>query len=348
MAENSSSAEPLAEGGSDQALETERQSGHEGHDETHVSSSETKSGESKETLLEAVLRAVDEPSEAEGEPTASPTGDSAQSEPGEPGEKQGPDLSQDPSQEELAGYKRDTRARIEQLLAERNSFRDEAAVTKTLREFLVANDIAKEDFQLTLDLAAAMRRGDFKGFLEGVAPYVNLATQALGITLPPDLDQAVRSQQMTFDVAAHISRERYGRALAEQQATRMSQISTQQNQTQQRQALSQSIEHTVNTWEASVRQSDPDYARKEATVKNLLWSVVQERGAPQSPEQAVEIAKEAYKRANDTIRQFAPPPKPTRAVPNSSNSRAASGARSEPKSLMEAAMLGLERARQRA
>jgi len=346
MADNSSSAEPQVEGGSDAELETERQSGRDGQD-VAASSSEAK-GETKETLLEAVLRAVDEPGEGEGSTAAPPAGDNAQSEQGEDKDGKEPDLNQDPSQEELAGYKDLTRRRIEKLISERNSYRSEADVTRTLREFLVANDIAREDFQLTLDLAAAMRRGDFRGFLEGISPYVNLATQALGITLPTDLDQAVKAGRMTFDVAAHVSRERYARALAEQQATRASQISTQVSQAQQQAHLSQSIEQTVNTWEAGVRRSDPDYARKEATVRNLLWSVVQERGAPQSPEQAVEIAKEAYKRANDTIRQFAPPPRPTRQVPNSSTHRAASGARSEPKSLMEAAMLGLERARQRA
>ena len=79
-------------------------------------------------------------------------------------------------------------------------------------------------------------------------------------------------------------------------------------------------------------------------MKNFLWAVVQERGAPQSPEHAVEIAKEAYSRANRTLQTFAPQRQPTRPVPSSIN-RAASGARPEPKSMMEAAELGLARAR---
>ena len=231
------------------------------------------------------------------------------------------------------------------MIGQRNSYRAEAEVTQTLRNFLVTNDIAREDFQLTLDLAAAMRRGDFKAFLEGVGPYVQLATQALGVTLPPDLQNEVQQQRLTFDAAAQMSRDRYARALAEQRATRATQVLNTHETTAQQQHLSRTIENTVSQWEAGIRQTDPDYGRKEETVRQLLWSVVQEQGAPRSPEHAVEIAKEAYARANRTLSAFAPQRQPTRAVPSSVNNRAASGARSEPRSMMEAAELGLARAR---
>jgi hypothetical protein len=256
----------------------------------------------------------------------------------------GPDLAKDPTAEELAGYKKGTRERIEQLLSQRNHLRAEADVTQTLRNFLVTNDIAREDFQLTLDLAAAMRRGDFRAFLEGVGPYVQLATNALGITLPQDLDSEVRAQRMTFDAAAQVSRDRYARALAEQRATRVTQVADTQQTEAQRANFARSIEQTVSAWETGIRQTDPDYGRKEETVRQLLWSVVHEQGPPQSPAHAVEIAKEAYNRANTVLRSSAPQRQPTRSVPSSIN-RAASGARPEPRSMMEAAELGLARAR---
>jgi hypothetical protein len=310
-----------------------------------ASPSEASKGETKETLLEAVLKAVqpdDEPKDPSAEP--SPTSESVPS-PEPTGEKdKGPDLTKDPSVDELANYKKGTRERIQQLIEQRNGFRAEAEVTQTLRNFLVTNDIAREDFQLTLDLAAAMRRGDFKSFLEGVGPYVQLATQAMGITLPPDLQQEVQQGRLTADTAAQVSRDRYARALAEQRATRVTQVATAQTNVQQQRALASGIESAVSAWENGIRQTDPDYGRKEETVRNFLWAVVQERGAPQSQEHAVEIAKEAYSRANKTFQQFAPARQPTRAVPSSIN-RAASGARSEPKSLMEAAEIGLAKAR---
>jgi hypothetical protein len=314
-----------------------------------ASSSEAEKSEKKETLLEAVLKAVKPADDADEEADlagTSPPSESATSptDAKAEGEDKGPDLTKDPSQEELAAYNKRTRERIEQLLTQRNSLRAEADVTQTLRNFLVTNDIAREDFQLTLDLAAAMRRGDFKAFLEGVGPYVQLATNALGITLPPDLNSEVKAQRLTFDAAAQMSRDRYARALAEQSAARANQVMGNQQTDAQRANFARSIEQTVSAWETGIRQTDPDYGRKEETVRQLLWSVVHEQGPPQSPAHAVEIAKEAYTRANNVLRSTSPQRQPTRSVPSSIN-RAASGARPEPRSMMEAAELGLARAR---
>jgi hypothetical protein len=348
MAETSSPAEHTPES-SEAQVETHAPESSSTTTDVKASPSEASKGETKETLLEAVMKAVQPLEDTEEKPLAE-TSPSSESVPGsEPESKTGEgdkglDLSKDPTAEELASYKKGTRERIQQLLEQRNAFRAEADVTQTLRNFLVTNDIAREDFQLTLDLAAAMRRGDFKLFLEGVGPYVQLATHALGITLPPDLQGEVTQGRLTFDAAAQVSRDRYARALAEQRATRVTQVADTRETRARQENLSRSIEQTVTGWENAIRQTDPDYGRKEATVRNFLWAVVQEKGVPQTPEQAVEIAKEAYSRANDTLRQFAPQPKPTRAVPSSIN-RAASGARPEPRSLMEAAELGLARAR---
>lgn len=351
MADNSSTAastaEPVPEAQAGSTSSTSQTT-----DVTASPSEAASKGESKETLLEAVMKAVkpDDEKGDDGSAEKSPTSESADKSGSEASKKEDekPDLSKDPTPEELAALKEGTRQRFERLLGERNHFRAEAQVTQVLRDFLVSNDIAREDFQLTLDLAAAMRRGDFRAFLEGVGPYVQLATQALGITLPGDLDNEVRSGRMTFDVAANVSRERYARMLSDQRATRATQIMTDQSTVQTQQRNAQQIEQTVAAWENSIRQSDPDYAQKEETVRNFLWAVVQEQGPPRSPEHAVEIAKEAYNRANNTFRRFAPAPRATRAVPSSTNRSAAPGARPEPTTLMEAAMLGLERAQRRA
>ena len=324
------------------------------------SPSSSEKGETRETLLQAVEKALPELKDSEdtlklGEdtPPSDEPGSEAKTKDGEPGEGE-PDLSKDPTEEELSRYKQGTRKRIEQFLAERKQFQEqikgldaEAQISRSLKTYLQTHDIAKEDFQLTLDLAAAMRAGNFRAFLEGVGPYVQLATEALGLTLPNDIQQSVARGQMTQDAGAALSRERYARALAEQNATRLNQQQQVQHRQQSGADLSRSVEQAVTAWENQVRTSDPDYGRKEATVRNFLWAVIQERGVPQSPEHAVEIAKDAYERATNTLREFAPAPRPTRQVP-SSIGRTAAGARPEPKTLMEAALLGLERAQRAA
>lgn len=312
-------------------------------------SSSAPQGETKEDLLSAVLSALPE-NALKSDPDKLTLDEDAPASTQPKSEDQAAaeadaevDLDKDPTKEELSRYHSRTRKRIEKLLNERNGFRDEAQVAKGLREYLTTNDVSKEDFQLTLDLAVAMRKGDFRSFLEGVAPYVQLAQEALGITLPQDLQQQVQQGYMTTEAAGRMSQERYARMIAEQNAQKLAYQQQVQQTTQQRTQITQSVEQAVAAWETSVKQSDPDYGRKEDAVKNFLWSVVRERGAPQSPQQAVEIAQEAYARANNTLRSFMPTPKPTKAVPSSINRTV--GARPEPKSLMEAAMIGLERAR---
>jgi hypothetical protein len=323
-----------------------------------LSPSSSEKGETRETLLQAVEKALPELKDSEdtlklGEdtPPSNEPGSEAKKD-GEPGE---PDLSKDPTEEELARYNQNGAAkRIRKLLDERLQLREqvkgldaEAQISRSLKTYLQTHDIAKEDFQLTLDLAAAMRAGNFRQFLEGVGPYVQLATEALGLTLPNDIQQSVARGQMTVDAGAALSRERYARALAEQNATRLSQEQRQFAARHQSADLSRSVEQAVTAWENQVRTSDPDYGRKEATVRQFLWAVINERGSPQSPEHAVEIAREAYERATNTLREFAPAPRPTRQTP-SSIGRTAAGARPEPKTLMEAALLGLERAQRAA
>lgn len=307
-------------------------------------------GETKESLLDAVLKAVPEAQDdsdalkiGEDAP-ASTQPDSEDQKKDEQGTEPEIDLDKDPTKEELSRYHSRTRKRIEKLLTERNSFRDDAQVTKGLRDFLVANDVSKEDFQLTLDLSVAIRKGDYKTFLEGVTPYVQLAQEALGLSLPQDLQQQVQQGYMTTEAAARMSQERYARFTAEQTANRLATQQRVHQETTQRTQVQTTVESAVSAWETSVRASDPDYGRKEATVRDLLWAVVRERGNPQSAEQAVAIAKEAYDRANKLFGQFTPPKQPTPKVPSSINRTA--GARPEPKTLLEAAMLGLERSRQ--
>lgn len=324
------------------------------------SPSSSEKGETRESLLSAVEKALPELKDSEdtlklGEepPASDEPGSEAKTKDGEPSEAD-PDLEKDPTEEELAQATPKAAKRIRKLLNERFALREqikgldtEAQISRSLKTYLQTHDIAKEDFQLTLDLAAAMRAGNFRAFLEGVGPYVQLATEALGLTLPNDIQQSVARGQMTQDAGAALSRERYARALAEQNATRLSQQQQIHHRQQNGADLSRSVEQAVTAWENQVRTSDPDYGRKEATVRNFLWAVIQERGVPQSPEHAVEIAKDAYERATNTLREFAPAPRPTRQVP-SSIGRTAAGARPEPKTLMEAALLGLERAQRAA
>lgn len=315
--------------------------------EQPASSPDAKPGqqaETRETLLEAVQRAV-KPQDDTGD-----GGEDLDADGGSPPPQREDGEDDEISDEELNSYRPRTRKRIQELLQSNRALRSEieplrvqADTTRQLQGFLKSNDIGKDDFGLVLDLAAAMRQGNFHAFLEGVMPYVQLAQESLGIALPQDLAQAVQGGHMSEDAARYTAQQRGMRALAEAKASRLQSTEEERVQETQRQEFVSGIEGAVAAWETGIKKVDPDYARKQPVVLDLLHAVVQERGAPRNQAEAVAIAEAAYDRANQMLQRFAPRPRATQQNP-SSMSRA-NGARAEPKSLLEAAQMALDRTR---
>lgn len=320
-------------------------------------------GETRETLLEAVTKAVPEfqeqrPGRDAREPSGAPLAPSTQADTathGRPPTGQPEDLPDEVSQEEFSLASPKTRRRIEKLVSERRGLRSEidrlrstlgpgSEAADQVSKYLRDNDISREDFLLTLELAAAMRRGDFRSFYAGVKPYMDLAEQYLGLQLPQDLQQVVQRGEMSPQAAAIFHRERMDRALSDTQRLRQAHTIDQRDTAVAQQQLRDAVGNTVNAWEASIVASDPDYALKKAAVSDTMWSVLRERGNPQTPEQAVAIAQEAYARVNRHYQNWGPPPRrPTSRQPSSTGRF--NGAAPEPRNLREAVEMAIDRAR---
>jgi hypothetical protein len=335
--------------------------------ETTAPSPSAKPATSREALLEAVQKAVpdkprpDQLREGEGAGGASPA-PAAKSDAASHDEEDLSDLSDDPTPQELleGNFQGGGRRRVKKLLRQRDEARNtaetqraqieqlnarmpQAEAAASVQKYLIDNDIGKDDFLLTLELAAAMRRGDFRAFYEGVKPYVDLAEQYLGVSLPQDLQQRVREGHMTTEAARLFARERMDRGLADTARLRTAQRYDQTVQQTAQQNLSAAVVQKVNAWEQATMQSDPDYAAKKPLLQDVMWSVVRERGAPPTPDAAVEIAKEAYRRVNEHSARWAPPKRPTSRQPSSTGRT--NGAAPEAKNLKEAVAQAIERAR---
>jgi hypothetical protein len=228
-------------------------------------------------------------------------------------------------------------------VARLEAIKPKAAAADHVSKFLVENDISHEDFAHILNLGAAMRRGDLRTFYEGVKPYMELAEQYMGVSLPPDLQQRVAEGHMTTQAAAAFSKERMDRALAENYRQRMEFANqTDAAQRQQKQLEDAVVDH-VNAWERQTMQKDPDYLRKAAAVQLAMKGVVFEKGRPQTPGHAVAIANEAYRRVNDQYKTWQPQPRPTSRAPSSTGRT--NGAAPEPKNLFDVVKQARERAR---
>ena len=188
-----------------------------------ASSSDADQGESKESLLEAVQKAVPELRQDADDPSIDPGASPAQAaKDASVDESELPDAV---TQEELAKYSKAAQKRISKLNKQRQKLTGEvqrlkeiepsAQAAEQVTGYLRNNDISREDFLMGLELMSAMRRGDFRTFYEGVKPYMRLAEEYLGHALPPDLQAQVNQGHMTTQAAQMYSKERMDRAMAQ-------------------------------------------------------------------------------------------------------------------------------------
>jgi hypothetical protein len=202
-----------------------------------------------------------------------------------------------------------------------------------------------DDINLLLDAGAALRRGDFKGFLDRALPYIQVAQQAVGEVLPVDLQTQVDDGTIPYETARELGMHRINTARLQTEAHTYRQDAT---LTAQRQLAEQTYA-AVADWEAQTKARDPDWALKQDVVERFSASLVMSRGRPVSPQQAVAMAQEAYEEANRVLGRVRPQPTATRLQPSSGvhHANGNGSAAPEPRTLMEAAILGLQRGQQR-
>lgn len=255
-------------------------------------------------------------------------------------------LQSDPTDVELDTYKPDTRKRIEQLLAQRNEARQtserykaDAEAFAQFRDYQTSRQLENDDVNLLLEAGAALRRGDFQGFLNIATPYVAAAQQAVGQVLPEDLQGQVDEGMIPYETARELSMHRINEARLQTEANTYRQNAELIGQ----RSVAQQIYGAIAEWETATRARDPDWASKQDIVERFSQSLVQTRGSPTSPQQAVAMAQEAYEEANRVVTRLRPQPQPTRPNPSGAHSMNGNGAAPEPRTLMEAAIQGLQR-----
>lgn len=300
-----------------------------------------------QSMLEAAQQAIGTPSgseetEAKTDPTTgqAPSPDAkADAKDDKDAEPDPSFLDKDPTDEEVGNYSRKAQSRIRDLIEQRNDASARAGRVEPILNFLERNDIPQEDLSVVLDLTARLRHGDFAGFLQGVAPYVDLARQYTGQVLPPDLQKQVQEGYVSPEIARELAQRRANEHVLRSQ-------STQREQRAQRdvgEATATVIRQTVSNWEQQIRAQDPDYDLKAEVVRRTAQALMQEHGVPQTADQALQYARRAYAEVNEQMKRLRPAPKPTPAVPSATSAaRGNSTPNAEPSNMFEAAMQGLQ------
>jgi hypothetical protein len=314
-------------------------------------------------LLAAVRKVVETKPEPGATPSQTDAGEQAQDQTsqdqaaatGKPGEATSgatepspPDPTEaDPTEAELKKLRPETRRRFERLLSQRNEARQnldalqpEIAQHRQLQGYLQQHQLAPDDVNMLLGVGASLRRGDYKGFLDGVTPYVMAAQEALGLRVSSDLQKQVDEGLIDDATARELTRTRHRAVQAEARLKDVSETATATQQIQQ----TERVRSAVDVWEDGIRKRDPDYAHMQGAVRRYAQGLLQERGSPRSEQEAVALVQAAYDEVRATFAQARPAPKATRPAPSSIHV-ATGTSMPEPRTMKDAVLAALANAR---
>ena len=259
-------------------------------------------------------------------------------------------LDKDLSEPEMELLKPQVRGRMRKLIQQRGEARialeaaqPELAAHRQLQGYLTQHQLAPDDVNMLLGIGSALRKGDFQAFLSGVQPYVDLALQALGHTVAPDLLGRVEDGSMSEDAAKELTRTRMVSARHQVEAETQTQRHVERDSAQ----LQGQLHGAITTWEAGLKTRDPDYALKEAQIRRTSQALIAEHGRPRTPADAVALAQRAYEEVTSAFGRARPAAQATRPAP-SGVSLATTSASPQPTSMLDAVRLGLERSRRSA
>ena len=223
---------------------------------------------------------------------------------------------------------------------ELEALRPQAEIGVQMQTFAQQNDLSANDVAMLMQAGACLRRGDFKGFYEIVSKPVRQAQEYLGIALPKEAREAVQKGQMSEEMARELVRTRMDKQRTEISLQAEQHLAAQRNL----QSTQDYVQRSVSALESQFAASDPDYSKKSAFVLQTAKAKLHDRGGTISNvQEALAITREAYDEVNATLRKMNPAARATPRQPNGNGQ--SRSARPEPANPFEAALQGLERAR---
>lgn len=217
--------------------------------------------------------------------------------------------------------------RFKEVIAERDTFKTEAATAKVQYEqvkplveaqqsitaFLQQNNITPQAFQETLQFRALMNTDPAKA-LEQLMPIVaDLQAIAGKGILDPVLLQKVKDGVLDEDSAKEITRLRAQSAHKERGVQHAQQQAAQDHLRQ--------MEQSVTSWFTSKKTADSSFEKKLPLINGVFSSLTQ-KTPPRTPNEATALLEAAYVEVNKTIEGFQPTKKPIKAPLRSNASRA--------------------------
>lgn len=188
-----------------------------------------------------------------------------------------------------------------------------------LQTFVQDNEIQPENVTLLFNAAASLSKGDYKSFLEMVKPWYDMAQQASGEAIAPDLQSRVDDGYLSVEDAQALTRARVQGQISQSRVEALTTRQKQDRDAQQSQQVQQRIVSAITARENELKSSDPDYAQKSQAMQSMVEFALKSGARPTNEQEALALINDAYNRVNATF-QKPKPPKATIPMPSASSS----------------------------
>jgi hypothetical protein len=306
----------------EEAKELDPSPGSEIENQDEQAQSSSAEGETEEDLLSVVQDAM-QPSDDE----ESLTSEEDESDDGE-GDYASDDLAASDADDSFEDVPFHKHPRFKEVIDQRNKYREGAEQYEQITSFLSQNNLSAEEAAQGFQIMAMMKN-DPKAALDALSPFIQQLGMQAGVTMPDDIQSKVNDGYLDEEAGRELSRLRAEAARERQMREQM------QGRQQQAQAQAQlnNLAATVTEWEERTRASDPDYDLKQDEIDDRVRVLVTERGRPQTAQQAIAMAKEAYDSVNERYKARFGNKRPIRTA---SGGKLGGTPQAQPNSLMEA------------
>ena len=240
--------------------------------------------------------------------------------------------------------------RFKSVIDERNAwreqvegFRPQAEQFNQIQTFMEDNGLRPEDVARGFEIMALINSDPLRARqeLEAIMEPLN---QFAGVNLPDDLQREVEdgviSEERAQELALYRNQTHFESQRSQQTQERLRQTQEQTRQQAEQRQLDEAIQaqqNAVSTWESQIAETDPDFERLKPMVMREVKARVMDQ-PPQTPEQAVSIAKEALRTVKEEVRKLIPPRPEKGPAVNSAHAGNSGAADQQPQSMLDAVM----------
>lgn len=219
----------------------------------------------------------------------------------EPGSEQ-----KKPDDENFSDVPFNKHPRFQQLLRERNSFKQDAERYQNVDRFLFDAGLSSVEAADGLTIMGLAKTNPAEAWKQ-IRPWLEKLVVAAGEVIPDDLRQRVAKGELSQDAALEVSKARA--TAASVQAAQS--FREQQEERRQQTSNQNAVQQTAADWEADRMTKDPNFAAKQPAVMKEVIYLQRTDGMPTTPQGVIDMLKKAYKTVNDGLK---PAPVTTPAV----------------------------------